>query len=274
MRDAFGIEKSMVGGEYIPATKLTSGARKIIGRRAAQKVAAPGKKVEGQSAKGRTVYPDGLANRSMNRKIHTDVLAPVHHLENGKLHPMGTQLLGHSQPNGKGGGVLRMNPHAPDQEATYKHEMAHLTPKRNPVRFFERTSSDPKRLGREEGRADYTANKKKTPGSYPGSQEFQHGYNQVQDKMHRASKLPKKPRKFAVDSQGTAVQKSAFGVDHVSKARVRVTAPKHNKRVLIHISRGGDTATTPNLRAVNEDRDSPRNLREVLARHMNKIRQT
>lgn len=218
----------------------------MITRRATQKAFGPGKKVEGKSAKGQQLYDNGQVTRGMGSKVHTDVLPPELHTKFGTLHPKGTQLLGHSQPNGKGGGILRMNPNAApeDQAATYKHEMAHLSPKRNPHRLAERTQNSPLRAGREEGRADFTGRGKMTPGAYPGGEDFQRGYNQVQRSMHHASKQPKKPRKFAVDSQGVAVQKSAFGVTHGKIKALKSTAklpdylkPKDKEPVKFPLSR-------------------------------------
>lgn len=218
MISAFGVEhvsKSMVGGgHYIPASKLTSGAKNIIRNRMKpenKNTHVPGKKVKGQTAKGRQIYEDDVPTRSLGRKVTTDVLPDSPH---PKLKPMGHTLLGASRPNGRGGGIVRMNPNAPDQANTYRHEMAHISPKRNPVRFFERTSGEGRRLGREEGRADFTASGKRTPGQYPGNRDFQRGYDEVQTKMHRAKKQPRKRRTFAVNSSGEAVQKSAFGVMH------------------------------------------------------------
>lgn len=210
--DAFGINKSYVSPGvgtkgYMKAKDLTPGMRSMIGRRTKTKTSAenniPGRKVKGQSAKGQTMYD--TETRSMKRKISTDLVQPHH--EDPRLKGKGYKLLGHSQPNGRGGGILRMNTNASaaEQATTYRHEVAHLTPKRNPTRFFERTS-DPKRLGREEGRADFVAHGKKTPGQYPGEASFQRGYNQTQRKLSEAS-ARKKKRTFAVDSKGTAVQK-------------------------------------------------------------------
>jgi hypothetical protein len=214
MISAFGVEhiaKSYVSGKgWVKATDLTPGMKNLIRTRARNKgrgaggSATPGRKVEGQSAKGRTVYD--RETRSMQRRISTDVLDSG----DSRLKSLGYQVLGHSQPNGRGGGILRMNPRGANQEATYRHELAHLKPKRNPVRLSERTA-DSRRLGREEGRADFIGNRgKRTPGSYPGNKQFQRGYNEVQNRMH----LNRKPRKFEVDSKGTTVQKSAFGVLH------------------------------------------------------------
>lgn len=238
MISAFGVEhqisKSMLpGGRFVPASKLSA-----IGRgknraltEARRTLTLPkgqyiqGSPVKGVSAKGRSMYEDGGSHRGMGQKVHTDVQTHEHVSQFGN--PSGGDggtLLAHSQPNGKGGGLLRMDPNQPGQEQTYKHEMAHLKPKRNPVRLFERTSTDTKRLGREEGRADFIGQGKKTPGRYPGDHRFQEGYDEVQTKMHRASQRPKKNRRFIVDSKGVAVQKSAFGITHGKIKALKPTA--------------------------------------------------
>ena len=98
-------------------------------------------------------------------------------------------LMGESRPNGRGGGYVKVYRDAEDPEATFRHEMAHITPRRNPHTQQVRTK-DPQRLGREEGRADYIAHGKKTPGHYADQtgegRKFSRGYNEVQRKMHNA----------------------------------------------------------------------------------------
>lgn len=224
MNSAFGVDhgevaKSFVGGKAVRAMDLTRAMRAEIKDRTRvphdyplpQGEYIPGRKIQGQHSKGRQLYSDEHEVRSMKRKISTGPIESPHH----KLVPTGEQLLGMSRPNGKGGGILRMNLKAPNQDVTYAHEMAHLKPKRNPARFFERIGEDQRKLGREEGRADFIGNKnKKTPGNYPGSEEFQRGYNEVQHKMagstgSRARKARQRPR-FAVDSKGTATVKKSF----------------------------------------------------------------
>ena len=98
---------------------------------------------------------------------------------------------GTSWLNGKGGGRVEIYQHnVPHEhrsmtpEDTLTHELRHVTPKRNPVRALERMS-DPVRLGREEGRADFGIKRTKT---YPGSPEFRSGYEEVQARMARAKK--------------------------------------------------------------------------------------
>jgi hypothetical protein len=102
-------------------------------------------------------------------------------------------LQGYSQPNGKGGGHVRIFHDTQDVSHTLRHEKAHITPKRNPVRFQERYANEARR-GREEGRADFTASGKQTTGRYPGGEDFQRGYNEVQGKM-ASNKFRKKLRR-------------------------------------------------------------------------------
>ena len=96
-------------------------------------------------------------------------------------------LAGYARANGRGGGTIKVNPaHSPEERAlTVKHEMAHITPKRNIHTLHARTV-DPVRAGGEEGRADFLAHGGKSKGAYPGGPQFQRGYNRVQNKMHRA----------------------------------------------------------------------------------------
>ena len=100
-----------------------------------------------------------------------------------------SETVAQSAPNGKGGGVIRMSPKLKGKERkeTLRHEMAHVTPKRNPYRITVINRSQ-KKSGGEEGRADFVAAGKKTPGAYPGSKKFQRSYNDVQRKMARAKK--------------------------------------------------------------------------------------
>ena len=107
--------------------------------------------------------------------------------------PPGTE--GFSRPNGRGGGEVFVHRDAQNAKATYRHEMAHIKPKRNIVRFQQRMKDDFKR-GREEGRADYIGHGKKTKGSYPGNDQFQRGYNDVQNRMLRAKRQKEGKRPF------------------------------------------------------------------------------
>ena len=98
-------------------------------------------------------------------------------------------LAGYARANGRGGGTIKVNPaHTPEERAlTVKHEMAHITPKRNIWRLHQRTN-DPIRMGGEEGRADFIAHGGPSKGAYPGNIAFQRGYNKVQRKMAAAQK--------------------------------------------------------------------------------------
>lgn len=96
--------------------------------------------------------------------------------------PRGNQ--GQSRFDGRGNGKIQLF-QGGNNETTLKHEMAHVTPRRNPVHLLERTKN-PVRNGREEGRADFLAHGGATPGRYRGKNEFQRGYNQVQQKMANA----------------------------------------------------------------------------------------
>lgn len=95
---------------------------------------------------------------------------------------MPSMLQAHAQPNGRGGGTVHFYHDTQNVGPTLRHEKAHITPKRNPVRFQERYLNETRR-GREEGRADFTAHGKQTTGQYPGGDDFQRGYSEVQGKM-------------------------------------------------------------------------------------------
>lgn len=99
-------------------------------------------------------------------------------------------LTGEGWGNGLGGGkvnLYRAGRIENDGGETLRHELGHVTPKRNPYRLMERTQ-DPVRLGREEGRAVFLERGKRQPGAYPGNRDFTRGYNEVQRKMHEAKR--------------------------------------------------------------------------------------
>ncbi len=180
----FPIEKSFVPGQgYKSAKKLTDIERHIVrnkslGNRAAFKTkGVPFKNAPASS--GNKLYPK---LNSSKRGALTRVVA--HRKETGAPH--GVQ--GFSQPDGRGGGrlVIHSDVKGKEFQETARHEMAHIAPKRNPHRFFQRVNSDPKRLGRDEGRADFVASGKQTTGQYPGDRAFKEGYNEVQGKMAAA----------------------------------------------------------------------------------------
>lgn len=150
------------------AVDSSRGARKSLGTSEQSAPSAKGRKMwEGhKTAKGKVVRVMGSAEHDL-----TSLSKPG--------------LVGLSRPNGRGGGEVKVYAHAPSQSRTLKHEMAHITPKRNIVNFQQR-AKNPRKAGREEGRADYIGNGAKTKGSYPGNRQFQRGYNEVQRKMHRA----------------------------------------------------------------------------------------
>lgn len=130
--------------------------------------------------KKRQIYPEGKT--PLNRLV----VKPKARLDRrAKENPT---LAGFSMPNGRGGGYVKVYHDAP--KGTLEHEMAHVTPRRNPHTLQQRVR-DPRRMGREEGRADFVASGKKTPGEYNPKadveeRKFTRGYNEVQRKMHNA----------------------------------------------------------------------------------------
>lgn len=190
MISAFGvIHKSFLPtGAAKPAHALTEVERKLIRAKASGKTiklktksggeklvrSTPNRAKNAPSAAGRTIYP---GTRMPGGKL-TKVIASRSQTGQG-LH-----VQGFSQPDGRGGGRIVIHNDA-DFKATSKHEMAHITPRRNPHTFFRR-AQNPERLGREEGRADFLAHGRQTTGQYPGPDNFQRGYNEVQGKMASA----------------------------------------------------------------------------------------
>lgn len=114
---------------------------------------------------------------------------------------------------GRGQGELTMNiSRQVDLDKTpvkqvLTHERAHLAPKRNSQRFYERIQN-PERRGREEGRADYLSGRSDYGGKPPrthkeraDAEAFSRGYAQVQRKMTRAgtkTQLNKRHSAFGV----------------------------------------------------------------------------
>lgn len=204
--NAFGIEHTPLSKSFVPgegfkaASKLSQVERHIIRNKASgnklkyKKGLTPEKVAP--SSKGRRIHDDwdeagpqlGLKRLSTKRtgKVLLSRRSEPVHVQGmegpGSLNPLKAQAF----PDGKGGGVIRTYKGGEDR-TTLLHEKAHLTPKRNPVRFRERALSDPKRNGREEGRADFVAHGKATPGQYPGNDRFKEGYNEVQTKLSQAA---------------------------------------------------------------------------------------
>lgn len=189
MTSAFGVDHGYVSKSFVPgqgfkaANKLDDVERHIVrnatlgGKAARTKTGSSEKKAVRRQGEGknRTKIYEGV--RTDRGKL-TKVVA------NRRQTGAGPQVQGFSQPDGRGGGRVVIHDDA-DFKTTARHEMAHITPKRNPVRFFERTK-DSNRLGREEGRADFVASGKQTAGQYPGNDQFKRGYNEVQGRMAAA----------------------------------------------------------------------------------------
>ncbi len=197
--DAFGISKSYVPGKgYRAAKNLLPKDRALV------RAKAQGKTIRLKTASGATkdikAQPNRMKNarRAKGRQIHQGIKT-----ERGKLTklmmsrtqsgPLG-HAEGYSLPDGRGGGHVVVHDGA-DFKTTAAHEMAHIKPRRNPVHMANRLKNQNK-LGKEEGRADFSAHGRQTTGQYPGSQMFQGGYNEVQGKMAAAQyrkKLRKQP---------------------------------------------------------------------------------
>jgi len=180
------VAKSYVPGVgYKAAAKLDHVERHIV-RNATLGNAAARKKGIVRPQSGRTEINPGIKTPRGKLK---QVFPQYSKAETGSPNNME----GFSLINGRGGGMAFVHRDAHDPAATYRHEMAHIGPRRNPVHFQERVK-DETRKGREEGRADFIAHGKPTTGQYPGGEQFQRGYNEVQGKM-AAAKWRKQNRK-------------------------------------------------------------------------------
>jgi hypothetical protein len=194
MKSAFGIDhgisKSYLPGKgYVAANTLGRAGKKALGEHVAYSRVWRGNSggskfaeaAKYRKAKGRKLW-EGFKT-PMNRKVSVNTKPNLTSEDN-------PGLAGYARANGRGGGMVKVFPHAhaspEDVATTVRHETAHITPKRNIVRLHERTN-EPIRSGREEGRADFIAHGRKSPGAYADDDpEFNRGYNQVQRKMHAA----------------------------------------------------------------------------------------
>lgn len=192
MISAFGIEHT-VSKSYVPGVGF--GAASELSRRGRDAVKAGVATSRASRKTMGTTEQFAQKNTPKKRKIYPGEKTPLKSLvkkPSARLDRKAKNdgsLAGYSRPNGRGGGYVKVYHDVPDKELTMRHEMAHITPRRNPHTLQVRTQ-DPTRLGREEGRADFIAHGKKTPSHYPDQtgeeRKFQRGYNEVQRKMHGA----------------------------------------------------------------------------------------
>jgi len=194
MMSPFGVEHvivkaMMLGGAYKPLKAMTGLERGLVKER----LAGPTKpKLSSPLSPARKIW--GGANPGIKTPMAghpgiTQTQGPAQ----GKM--IGGQWKSKSAAatfNGRGQGNIHLHgdPHkdwnGADPAKTIKHEMAHIGVKRNPQRFKDRMAFSDAARGREEGRADMIGQGKATPGRYPGNEEFQGGYNEVQGKMTAA----------------------------------------------------------------------------------------
>lgn len=174
---------------YKPALELLDSERAMIGRRVSRPTKSkfehpPNKglsrKLSSKWRKGGFPALDGSKEITVENKI------PRRSRLFGAV--SGKKLEGQAFLNGRGGGHIIVDGRMKGRQyrEALKHEEAHLKPRRNPVNAQFRMRSSSRRLGREEGRADFIASGKPTQGQYPGDQDFQMGYFEVQSKMNRA----------------------------------------------------------------------------------------
>lgn len=187
MKSAFGIEhtisKSQISpGVFKPITAASKLERAKVGRRLAEgyKEGYGFAQRPGTSA-GRKIWATQNTGMASKTKIVDSPEVHSKTLRDGKI----VSLKGRSQFNGRGGGTITLYPgtHKFNRTQTLTHEMAHVAPRRNPWTAQQRMK-DPYRLGREEGRADFTAHGVATPGGYGNrNPEFTRGYDEVQGRM-------------------------------------------------------------------------------------------
>lgn len=181
MISAFGvthsISKSFVPGVGYKAAKTLDTTERHIVRNATLGAKAARKAGIKRPQSGRTQINPGTETPRGKLK---QVWPQYSRHDTGMPHAEGFSLI-----NGRGGGTVVVHRDAVNPKATYRHEMAHIAPRRNPVHFQDRVKNET-RKGREEGRADFIAHGKTTTGQYPGGEEFQRGYNEVQGKMAAA----------------------------------------------------------------------------------------
>lgn len=197
MESAFGVDHGAVFKSYVPGVGYKPAKALDYAERHILHNATMGAKTQRKTGKGTPEQVARLRHKfGMNRKE----IWPGTKTKRGKLTRVVTSrndtggVEGYSQPDGRGGGKVAIAVDA-NFKTTSRHEMAHIKPKRNPVRMQERFSEGKRvslggtrTLGREEGRADYIAHGKPTPGQYPGSSDFKSGYNEVQNKMASAKR--------------------------------------------------------------------------------------
>jgi len=206
MFSAFGVEHT-ISKSYIPgkgfkaASRLTQAERSAV-HNEAQWQKRPEKSARLKQLKGKNqtlIHPGIQTPRGKLTQVEVRAERADDFLGNSNR-----ALQGYSLPNGRGGGHLKVFGDAHNPEEVLRHEKAHLDPNRNAHRFMERRKKSKFRLGREEGRADFTAAGKATPGQYPGNRAFKRGYDNVQNRMAQAKKPP---RTFTVSPGGTVREK-------------------------------------------------------------------
>ena len=192
MISAFGVvhavSKSQIKpGVFKPISEMNSHEKAWLGRRTRNK------KYLRTSPKGSMAgYGRTRGQSSKDRKIWPGSSTPSGRGVEVRHHKPTPDKEAYAHPNNQGGGVMYLSNQAKrNQPDTVRHEMAHLSPKRNPHRFSERYGK-PLSAGREEGRADFIA--RGGPGPHltrSVNDDFKRGYHEVQGKMAAAQKRRK-----------------------------------------------------------------------------------
>lgn len=188
MISAFGVEhgvsKSLVGGVFKPASKLTRVERGAVGGyKKARGVSKPDQEFKQVQAQTRAYHATAKPDRSFKSKSGTTHV--YEHNMFSRAIPKGAAGL-HIRVGGKKGTShvhYRTTPEIGDTsspKSTLKHEMSHAKPARSSYRMHQ-IIANPKKLMAEEGRADFEAS-----GHFKRKQES--GYAQVAAQRIQAQK--------------------------------------------------------------------------------------
>lgn len=203
-----------VSRNRVDAKEIKSQARRVEDRRRAGKVGygTVNKSYLGNGAwKAASQVPKGelraalgahpkadWAGNAAGRKIRRGMSLPKGKTVTTSYHPAlrsnapgedGLRASGIAYGNGKGGGHIKLDTLTPPdkQDKVMRHEMAHISPRRNPRHLSDRMF-DPVKRGREEGRASFIEYGRPNPGGHDSgiNAKFKLGYDEVQNKMQAA----------------------------------------------------------------------------------------
>ena len=184
------LEKSLSGGTFKKITEMTAAERAgIKGSYKAARAANP----EHQKAKQGLTQVSQFTRSLQRGKVKPQKVEghDVHRFGRSKKNPAGEALATTYRTGSKSGGKSHIfmgqhRPGQPSEAVTLKHELAHAKPKRSSYRLHEQIGQNPKKLMREEARADWQ-------GSGHFKDKMESGYAQMarrRAKANRARKVP------------------------------------------------------------------------------------